>query len=523
VRAPEHRVRPAAFVVLAVLAAMVAAIYGQTLSFDYVFDDQGYILGPAEMREGLSPAAVLWALRSWDYGNWFPLTRLSWLADVELFGMNPGPAHLVNALVHLANAWCMFLVLTALTGLRWRSAALAALWAAHPLQVEAVAWITERSLLLATLFLWAALGAYLGYVRRPGAGRYLAVVLAALLGYLCKPILLALPLLLLLLDWWPLGRMRSGAHAPGARRQLIVEKLPLAVLAAGFGMKAIIAQSAVGSLASMDALSFVHRAGNAVRGVSWYIVKAVLPTGLGPYYPLSPDTVRWWHTAAAAALLTVITLAVARAWRTRPAALAGWLWFALTLLPVSGLVQTGSHASADRFSYIPLIGLLFMVGGLPADRGDGKRRAPLAVATAALGVVVLAAASFAQTRYWRDELSLFGRALAVADSESTIIRNHLAEACEKAGDFASALRHNQVALKLRPDWAPTRRGLGRLMIRRGDLEDAERHLREAVKLEPKDQAVRDDLDDFLRCRQDPGTAAACLDRSIIARWDGRGR
>ena len=520
-QAREGRAQPSAWVVLAVLAAIVAAVYAQTASFDYVFDDMGFLLARAEVREGLSPAAVRWALQSWDYGNWFPLTRLSWLADVELFGMDPGPAHLVNALLHLANAWCMFLFLAAATGLRRSSAALAALWAAHPLQVETVAWVSERSLLLGTLFLWATLGAYLAYVRRPGAGRYLLVLLGAVLGLLAKPILLALPLVLLLLDWWPLGRTRSGPAAAAGLGLLILEKLPFAVLVAGFAARTVVTQDAAGSFASLQSLPFAHRLGGAIRSVSWYLVKAALPSDLGAYYPLSIASLPWWRTAAVAALLAGISAVAVRVWRTRPRALVGWLWFGLTLVPVAGIVQAGAQSTADRYCYIPLFGLLLLASGLLAPREAGSRPARFAGVAVALAVTALSAASFAQTRHWRNELSLFGRALSVSEVESPLIRNHLAEASERAGDFAAALRHHRVALRLRPDWALTHRGLGRLLARQGDFEAAERHLREAVRLDPAETRAHADLEDLLRCREEPATAAACLAQTMLARADDR--
>jgi tetratricopeptide (TPR) repeat protein len=302
---------------------------------------------------------------------------------------------------------------------------------------------------------------------------------------------------------------------------LLVEKLPFAVLVAAFAFRAAAAQNATGALASMEALSIAQRTGNALRGGMWYIAKSALPTGLGVFYPLSPGSVPVWRTAVAAALLAVISLAVLRVWHNRPQAVAGWLWFALTLLPVSGLVQTGSHGMADRFAYIPLAGLLVMASGFLVCRRTGSWRSALPGVAIAVAVVALSGASYAQTRHWRDELSLFGRALAVSEVESPLIRNHLAEASERAGDYEAALRHHRVALQLRPDWALTHRGLGRLMARQGDFDSAEWHLREAVGIDSEDTLARADLDDLLRCRLEPATAAACLAGTILARVDDR--
>jgi tetratricopeptide (TPR) repeat protein len=322
------------------------------------------------------------------------------------------------------------------------------------------------------------------------------------------------------LDWWPLGRVRAGAPWP---RLLIFEKLPIVVLSAAFALKAVAAQSSTGALASLEALSIADRIGSALRGGIWYLGKFVLPTGLGVLYPLSLENVPLWRTAAAASLLAFVSVVAVLVRRRRPQALAGWLWFVLTLLPVSGLVQTGSHSVADRFAYVPIVGLLAMVTAFLAGPGAEAMKPRLLGAAVASLVVALSAASCMQARSWRNELTLFNQALAVGGGESPIVRNHLAEASERAGDYSGAVRHHQVALRLRPDWAMTYRGLGRVLARQGDLDAAERHLREAVRLDPGNAEVVADLEDLLRCREEPATVAACLERTIVARADDKWR
>jgi len=493
------RARPVqGLIVFAALAAVTAGIYGQSSNFGFVFDDDAFILGSPPLREGLSVQTLLWALESRDFWNWFPLTRLSLLLDVTLFGLRAGPMHLVNALLHLLTAWTVFRVLTSATGMRWRSAAVATLYAAHPLQVESVAWVSERSMLLAGLLFWATLGAYVRYVRRPDAGRYLLVFLCLLLGLLAKPILATLPVLLLLLDWWPLGRI--GAPAIGGRwsfrngcRLPLLEKAPLLLLCAAIGLQAVQNQISGGAVTTLFAIAFATRAGTALRGAVWYLEKIVWPVGLGAYYPLPATAPPWWHTAGAATLLGVASVMALSRHRKQPCLLAGWLWFALALVPVSGIIQAGWQATADRYMYLPLAGILIAVVWVLPGTGRHPRRRVVLLATGAVTVVALAVVAHVQTRFWRDNRTLFFRAVEVAGAESPIIRIRLAMLSLEDGDLQGAARHYRESLRMLPNSSYSEHHLGRVLARQGKVAEAIDHYRAAIAIYPKHAEIHRNL------------------------------
>jgi len=485
-------------IVFATLAAIAAGIYYQTSGFGFVFDDDFLILDSPPLREGLSARTILWAWGSRDFGNWFPLTRLSFLLDATLFGLRAGPMHLMNALLHLATAWTAFRVLSSATGMRWRSAAVASLYAAHPLQVESVAWVSERSMLLAGLLFWATLGAYVRYVRRPAAGRYLLVFLYLLLGLLAKPILATLPVLLLLLDWWPLGRI--GAPAAGgewsyqrSRSLPLREKAPLLLLCAAIGILAIQTQVAGGAVPALSAIPLATRVGNALRGTAWYLEKIAWPSGLGVYYPLPATAAPLWHTAGAAVLLGAVSVVVLARHRRQPCLLAGWLWFTLILIPVSGIVQAGAQATADRYMYLPLAGILLAVVWAIPGTGRHPRRGVTLLAAGAAAVVALALVAHVQTNFWRDNRTLFRRAVDVAGDESPVIQVRLAMVSLAEGDLQGAARHYRESLRMLPNSAYSEYHLGRVLARQGQVLEAIDHYRAAIAIYPKHAEIHRNL------------------------------
>lgn len=410
------RLRPA--LVASALCALVAAVYWRTGGFGFVaFDDPRYVLDNPHVGAGLSWPGLRWAFSTTWAANWHPLTWLSLMLDVEAFGVDPGWMHRVNVLWHGANTVLLFLVLRAATGSLWRPALAAALFGVHPLHVESVAWIAERKDVLSTFFWLAAMAAWVRYARRPSAGRYLLVAGAMSLGLLAKPMVVTLPVVLLLLDVWPLGRA-DGARpwrswAPG----LLAEKLPLLALALASSAATLAAQSAGGAVASVTRLPMAARIGNALIACVWYLWKSIWPASLSAFYPhpaMRPGGIAAWKVAGAASLLVAVSALVFRQWRRRPWLGVGWGWYLVTLLPVIGIIQVGRQGMADRYTYLPLVGIFTAVAwSLPAASTLSRRGGAAVVAAVSAVVLSLAMAARVQVETWRDTASLFSHATAV--------------------------------------------------------------------------------------------------------------
>jgi hypothetical protein len=428
-------------VALALLALGLAAVYGQVAGHQFVsFDDETYLLRNPAVNQGLTGSGVRWALTATALGNWFPATWISHMLDVQLFGLAPGGHHLTNVLIHGVAAALLGAWLRAMTGAAWPGALAAGLFAFHPVNVESVAWVSERKNVLSTLFLAGALIAYVRYARRPGVLRYLAVFLLMAASLASKAMAVTLPLLLLLLDFWPLGRFR------GPRRSLIVEKVPLVVLAALASLVAYRAQAGSGAVEILRDLTPAVRLSNAAVATLAYGRTALLPFDLACFYPHPEASLPLWQGALAGTLLAGVTAATLFQRARRPFLVVGWLWFLCSLLPVLGLVQVGWQGMADRYAYVPLIGLFVAAAWSVTAAARGPARRP-AVAAALLALLCLGAAARAQAGSWRDSITLFEHALAVTE------RNWLAHS-----------------------------NLGMSYARRGDTERAAYHLREAVRL-----------------------------------------
>jgi protein O-mannosyl-transferase len=418
------------------LALLTVLAFLPSLGNGYVIlDDPLYVTANREVRQGITLEGAAWALTANVANNWHPLTVLSHMLDVEVFGLPPVGHHLTSLLLHLAGVLLLFEALRRMTGAAYRSALVAALFAVHPTRVESVAWISERKDVLSGLFWMLALLAYLGWVRRPSAGRYLLVTLALALGLAAKPMVVTLPCVLLLLDFWPLGRR--------GLRGLIVEKIPLFALSAASSVVTLHYQRT--SMAPLDVLPWDLRLANAAVSYVSYLGKAFLPRNLAVFYPF-PMEIPAWKTAGAVLLLALVTaLAVWRA-RKSPWLLVGWLWFLGTLVPVIGLVQVGRQAMADRYTYLPFVGLfLAVVWGTAewAERRGALR--PVLGALAVLAILGLAGMTRAQTRHWRDGVTLFRHALAVTGN-NPLARQGLARAlaaAQKAGVHGHAVRKAQ--------------------------------------------------------------------------------
>lgn len=501
------------------LVALTVCIFGQAVGFGFTnLDDTFYVTGNPEVLAGLTGHGFQWAFTTFTQLNWHPLTWLSLMLDAQLtrllLGWTVGPApaavfHATNIVLHAANAVLLLLLLARLTGRLWRAAFVAALFAAHPLHVESVAWVTERKDVLSTCFWLLTTLAYVAYTRRrggdesgrAGAGsrRMLPVLLFFSLGLLAKPMLVTLPFVLLLLDFWPLGRLDLSGGAPSAvaLRGLLREKLPLFLVAAGSSAVTLAAERSQGGIVPSEVLPFAARAANAAVSGAWYLLKTAWPSGLSCLYPHPGLSAPAWVVAASAALLAAVTALGLVAIRRHPYVTTGWLWYLVTLVPVSGLVQVGRQARADRYTYVPLIGIFVIVAWLvPAlaarRRGFSRAFAATQAAAAATAVLALSGATYRQAGYWHDSLRLNRRAIAVTEN-NFVAHNNLGHALAGVGDYDGALRHFTTAIRIFPGFMDARYNLGTLYQSLGRLSEAEEQLSIVAREKPDNVRARVNL------------------------------
>lgn len=450
------------------LALLTLAVYLPVLAHGFIrFDDPYYVTGNPRVQAGLTWEGIAWAFQAIVASNWHPLTLLSHMLDCELFGMDPLGHHLTSLLLHAASVVLLFEALRRMTASTWRSAAVAALFALHPTHVESVAWIAERKDVLSGFFWMLTLLAWERYVRQPSPKRYAAVALALAAGLLSKPMVVTLPFVLLLLDVWPLRR-----EIPRGLR--IKEKLPLFALAAGACVATLIAQSGAIHLASRFPMKL--RLANAVLSYAAYLGKTLFPARLAVFYPMRTDFPAW-KVAGAALLLAALTVLALRAPRY---VTVGWLWFLGTLVPVIGILQVGGQAMADRYTYLPTIGLFLIAAwALP-------RRAVWALAPA---VLALAIVTRLQLRHWEDSETLFRHAVAVTE-RNFVAHLHLAQIYAERGERGRALEHFRTTLEIRPGMWQAQASLGNTLRRWGRPDKALPHLTNAVRLRPHDPRLR---------------------------------
>ena len=470
------------------LAALIFAVFSPTAWNGFItLDDNRYIYENPQVRRGLSAETVLWALTSTEDANWYPLRRLTHLIDVSLFGMRAGGHHLVSVAWHAAAAALLFLALRRLTGREGRSFLAAALFGVHPLQVESVAWAAERSNVLAGFFFALTLLLWAGYARRPGAGRYAAVLAAGALGLAAKPILMTLPFVLLLLDAWPLARLSPQGGPPWrvagpSLRRCLLEKAPLLAFGAASGAIALVVHLHAKAITTFEAFPLPVRIGNAALSSWRYLGKLLWPAGLAVYYPHPMRNLPVGAAVLAGLLLALATALALRQARRRPWLAAGWIWYLATLAPVIGIVQFGGHAMADRFAYLPSIGVALalvwaVAEGLPAVRRPAVAR----LAVPAL-LACFAAASVAQARFWRDDLTLYGHSLRVTE-RNWLVEHSLGFALHRLGRREEAVAHYRAAALYGP-YPKVFYNLGTALFELQRYEEAAYALREAVRLQP---------------------------------------
>ena len=506
-----------------VLAIAILAVFLQVKDHAFItLDDTLCVTENPHVQAGLTIENLKWAFTTTHAPYWHPLTWLSHMLDVQLFGLKAGGHHLVNVFFHIANTLLLFLVLRRMTKTLWRSAFVAALFALHPLHVESVAWVTERKDVLSTLFWILTLGAYTYYAERPGYRRYLLVLVCFVLGLMSKPMLVTLPFVLLLLDFWPIGRLQPAKHAgpdslnsvrpqdpPRKKRKsadiatekaadreewlvyplrwrvmrpLLVEKAPLLVFAALSSVITIINQQR--AMVSLQAMPVDARIANALVSYVKYIGMMIWPFDLAVFYP-HPDKQPVWLVLGAALALAVVTFLVIRKTNRFPYLVVGWLWYLGTLLPVIGLFQAGSQEMADRFTYVPMVGILIMVAwGIPDSlKKWGHRKTALGILS---GIAILACAvlTWAQVQLWRDSITLFSHTLKVT-RDNFIAHNNMGTALSDQGKIEEAITHYRSALRIAPGYDEAWNNLGSAYGKSGQTAKAIEAIRQALRINPE--------------------------------------
>ena len=518
------------------LTLITLAVFLPVTGYDFVnYDDEEYITLHPTVLKGVTLNGIVEVSTQTHHSNWHPLTSLSHMLDVELFGLNAGAHHSVNLLFHLVNTLLLFILLTRMTRAAYCSAFVAALFAVHPLHVESVAWISERKDVLSTTFWLLATLAYVRYTERPSGRRYLGVALLFGIGLMAKPMVVTLPFTLLLLDFWPLNRMKDRASAI----KLMIEKLPLLGLSLITCVLTYTVQLNAGAVKTFEEFPLAHRLTNATVTYALYLFKTLWPVNLAAFYPFPLGGPPLWKVGFALLVLVGISLFAFRSARTKPYLLVGWLWFLGTLVPVIGLVQVGAQAMADRYTYVPLIGIFiaatWLVAGWAAHRAWPTR----VIATASIACVVIAGLfSAVQVRHWRDSVSLWSHAVdatrdnylahqnlgvAIVADEPVEAAAHFTEALRIKPDYADAhgnmgslyltqnrydeaLDSYRTAIALDPASAVQHGNLGLALLRLEDLDGAIASLLTAVSLDPRQAQPRQNLGDAFLKQGDPGRA-----------------
>ena len=548
--------RSVAIIIYLFLVAISLAVFGQTIRYEFVnFDDDLYVYNAPAIRAGLTVKGLALAFTSPHARNWHPLTTISHMLDCQLYGLKAGGHHATNIVLHTIAVLLLFRVLWQMTGAVWKSAVVAALFAVHPLHVESVAWVSERKDVLSAVFFLLMLDAYFRYTRARSVTRYLAVAVLFAAGLMSKPMLVSAPVILLLLDYWPLRRFeqlsltndRAKIAKSGDQwrviQHLFLEKVPLLAISAGSCVITFILQKR--AIGAIPPLPFLWRMENAFATYMIYIWKTLWPTRLAVFYPHPNDTLAIWEILLAIGLLFAMTIAAIVFRRQRPYLFTGWCWYLGMLLPVIGLVQVGEQGHADRYTYLPQIGLFVAVVWLAAELAKGRRsRSRLAVTTAVAASIILALiwTAFIQTSYWRNSETLWTHALS-ATADNDVAHNNLGYLCVDRGELDKAISHFETAVRIRLSKRDPHYSVGSAFVqmnladalgRKGEPDEAMVHYEEAIKLQPNyadayynrgnilfaesriDDAIAD-WEKTLQIQPDDADAHTCLGNALLRR------
>jgi tetratricopeptide (TPR) repeat protein len=479
----------ATFWVCVGLALLTWGAFGQTLWYDFVnYDDPNYVYENTNITSGLSLTGIAWAFTHIHSMNWHPMTTISHMLDCQFFGLSAGAHHFTNVFLHTIAVVLLFIALERMTGALWRSAFVAAVFAIHPLRVESVAWIAERKDVLSGVFFMLTLLAYKYYARAPSVGRYLVVAAVLSLGLMSKPMLVTMPFVLLLLDYWPLKRTDGKRSQVGRQlAKLVLEKVPLLLLSAASSMVTFLVQRA--AVGFTEDLAVFPRLTNALVSYVVYIGQMFWPVNLAVFYPHPENRLPSWEIILALAVLIAITTVAIVLRRRAPYLVTGWLWYLGMLVPVIGLVQVGWQGHADRYTYLPQIGLYIAAAWGAVDlTASWPHQRNILCAAAVVILALLTWRTSAQAAYWRDSETLFTHALAVT-ANNDVAKNNLGIVYLRKGKLDEAISLLQAAVDLRPENSPAQENLAKALLQKGRVGDALVHYRKLMQLQPDNVEV----------------------------------
>jgi len=520
------------------LVLLVFAVFGQTLGYGFVnYDDDGNIYAAPQVVAGISPRGIIWAFTHIQVGHWDPLTTISHMADCQVYGLWAGGHHLTNVLLQAAAAVLLFLVLVEMAGGLWRCGFVAAVWAIHPLRVESVAWVTERKDLLSGVFFMLTLLAYAAYARQPRSKlRYCTVGAVFILGLMSKSMLVTVPFVLLLLDYWPLKRFKPGEGVEGWRTawRLIPEKAPLLLIAVIFAVVQV--EAARSHLISVDKTPVMQRVGEAMVICAVYLRQTVWPVDLAVEYVRPAGGLPAWQFVLAIAVLGALSAGVLLGRKKQPWLVTGWLWYVGTLVPVIGIFQSDKYPQDDRYTYLPQIGVCIAGTWAAAEWAGRWRDRRITLGTVAVVILcALSAAAWQQTTYWRDSEALWTHTLGCTQ-ENHEAQNNLGEALLQQGRTDEAMAHFQEALRIKPDYAVAHTNLGDALLRQGRMEEAMAQFQEALRIDATDAEIHNNIGNVLArqgrmdeaitqfieaLRIDPANVDAHINLGNALLWQGR--
>tara|TARA_Y100001960_G_scaffold80468_1_gene85909 strand:- start:316 stop:2319 length:2004 start_codon:yes stop_codon:yes gene_type:complete len=507
------------FIICIFLVVSILAVYWQVQDHEFInYDDDSYITENEHVQLGLTGESIVWTFTTPYASNWHPMTWLSHMLDYELYGDHPRGHLLTNVLLHITNTLLLFMVLLRLTGAIWQSAFVAVLFALHPLNVGSVAWAAERKNVLSTFFWLLTMWVYISYVNNPSIKKYLWLALFFALGLMSKPMLVTLPFVLLLLDYWPLRRWniqntngsieQTTNSVPLSR--LILEKIPLLLLVIGSIITTLIAQQMSGAVKSLDVFSLKERFINALISYLSYLQKMVLPSNLSVFYPYPEGSLPVWKGVLCGMVLVGITILAVKRIRKAPYFMVGWFWYLGTLVPVIGIVQVGAQAMADRYAYVPLIGIFIIlawgISGLLEKWDKRKKVLPIA---AGVVILILMVVSWVQASHWKNSITLFKHSISVTENQYpslAVVYNNLGQALAKKGNIGAAITHYKTAIKINPNYANTYNNLGAILAKQEFLTEAITHYKTAIKINPNSAMAYNNLGHAFGKKGDIGAA-----------------
>jgi len=499
------RTRQRELIICILLFTAVLGVYGQAANHDFIsLDDELHIINNPHVRAGITIQGIKWALTTFYAGNWQPLTWISHMLDCQLYALNPMGHHWTSLQLHLANTLLLFILLQQMTGAFWRSTFVAALFALHPLHVESVAWVAERKDVLSTFFCMLTIMVYYRYVVQKHLFYYLLALLLFAMGLMAKPMLVTLPFVLLLIDFWPLERMglicNSTSLPEGMPRfdfgtfwDRIHEKIPFFLLIVPSIIITFLAQRNIGAVESLTSLPLKFRVANAFVSYVKYITKAIWPDQLVVFYPHPGNTLPMWQGVMAGLLIIAVTYIAVRLLRKYPYLATGWFWFLGTLVPVIGLLQVGGQAMADRYTYLPLIGIYIIITWGVSDLASQWRFREIFLPMSAGAVLLLLSmVTWIQVGHWQNSMKLFRHALGVTHN-NWLAHNSLGVALFRAGKLDEALGHFNKTLNNKPEDVMTYNNLGSVLAQKGELDEAIFYFRKAVAIKPDYVKALDNL------------------------------